>query len=113
MELAVAVYEVTRTFPVDERFGLTSQLRRSAVSIPSNIAEGESRESAVDFRRYLAIAKGSNAELQTQLMLARKLGLGAEEGLTQCEGLSAEVQRMLLGLMRVQGEAGKNSEGPG
>ena len=110
MELAVAVYEVTRTFPPDERFGLTSQLRRSAVSIPSNIAEGEARESAMDFRRYLAIAKGSNAELQTQLMLARKLGLGAEDGLTRCEGLATEVQRMLLGLMRAQGEAGRGRE---
>ena len=68
------VYGQTRIFPADERFGLTQQMRRSAVSIPSNIAEGAARGSNADFRRFLFIAKGSAAELETQLLIAADLG---------------------------------------
>jgi len=67
------VYWQTRNFPADERFGLTQQMRRCAVSIPSNIAEGAARGSDADFRRFLFIAKGSAAELETQLLLATDL----------------------------------------
>jgi four helix bundle protein len=67
------VYEQTRTFPANERFGLTQQMRRSAVSIPSNIAEGAARGSDADFRRFLFIARGSAAELETQLLIAADL----------------------------------------
>ena len=74
MELVADVYQVTRQFPKEEQFGLTAQLRRAAVSVPSNIAEGHARESTKDFLRFIAIAAGSLAELETQLLIAEKLG---------------------------------------
>jgi four helix bundle protein len=70
MQLAVAVYRLTDAFPREERYGLTSQIRRSAVSIPSNIAEGQGRTNLGEFRQFLGIARGSNCELQTQLEIA-------------------------------------------
>ena len=73
MDLTVEVYQLTITFPSDEKFGLTSQTRRSAVSIPSNIAEGAGRRTNPDFVRFLNISNGSANELETQLILAEKL----------------------------------------
>lgn len=73
--LALEVYEVTRTFPREEMYGMTSQMRRCAVSIPSNIAEGTGRQSDADFRRFLFLSMGSAAELDCQSMLARDLGI--------------------------------------
>jgi len=70
MELAVAVYRLTQAFPREELYGLTSQLRRATVSIPSNIAEGQGRLNTREFRQYLGVARGSNCELQTQLEIA-------------------------------------------
>src|SRR5690606_31265320 len=70
MELAVQVYKATETFPAEEKFGLTSQSRRAAVSIPSNIAEGAGRNSVKEFNNFLGIANGSSYELQTQLIIA-------------------------------------------
>jgi four helix bundle protein len=75
IDLSVAVYEATACFPTDERFGLISQSRRAAVSIPSNIAEGAGRNSKKEFCNFLGIANGSSYELQTQLILSNKLGL--------------------------------------
>jgi len=75
MELTVAVYRITASFPREEVFGLTSQLRRAAISIPSNIAEGQGRLNTREFRQFLGIARGSNCELQTQLEIARRLRL--------------------------------------
>ena len=75
MDLVIEVYELTKSFPEDERFGLISQIRRSALSIPSNIAEGAGRGGAKDFRRFLSIAKGSSSELETQLEISFRLGL--------------------------------------
>src|SRR3989338_6813764 len=73
MDLVIAVYDVTKRFPSDEKFGITSQIRRAAVSIPSNIAEGKLRGGDVEFRRFLFIAFGSGGELETQLEIALRL----------------------------------------
>ncbi|GAA4922232.1 four helix bundle protein [Mucilaginibacter defluvii] len=75
IDLAVEVYKATATFPADERFGLTSQSRRAAVSIPSNIAEGAGRNSNKEFCNFLGIANGSSYELQTQLVISNRLNL--------------------------------------
>jgi four helix bundle protein len=79
VDLAVAVYEATRTFPADERFGLTSQLRRAGVSVPSNIAEGNARNSTADYLRFLRLSRGSLAEIKTQLIIAMRLGYLSDE----------------------------------
>ena len=100
MTLAKQVYEITADFPREERYGLTSQLQRSAVSIPSNIAEGNARYGARDYARFISMAQGSYAELQTQLLLALELSLGdaaaIEEALSTCD----RVGRMLYKLHR-------------
>ena len=75
MDMVTEIYKATRTFPKEEMYGLTSQIRRSAVSIPSNIAEGSSRNSQKDFVRFLSIAIGSSFELETQLLIANKINL--------------------------------------
>lgn len=95
--LVVRIYEVTRSFPTDERFGLISQLRRAAVSVPSNIAEGQSRLTTGEFRQFLGIAKGSLAEIDTQLVIAENLGF-LKDAQWLFEDL-AEVGRMLNGLL--------------
>jgi four helix bundle protein len=99
MDLAEETYRLTRDFPSEERFGLTSQLRRAAVSIPSNIAEGHERGSTSDYVRYLHIAKGSLAEAETQIVLATRLkfltGKVAETWLTR----ASDVGRLLNGLV--------------
>jgi four helix bundle protein len=95
MQLTVAIYRLTKEFPREEQFGLTSQIRRSSVSIPSNIAEGQGRSTNGEFRQFLGIARGSNCELQTQLEIARALGMGDVELIGQAESLSHEVGRMI------------------
>jgi four helix bundle protein len=99
MEMTVAVYRLTQGFPREELFGLSSQLRRSAVSIPSNIAEGQGRLNTGEFRQFLGIARGSNCELQTQLEIARSLGLGDRTALDQAEALSHKIGKMLFKLL--------------
>ena len=98
MQLAKAVYEFTADFPREERYGLASQLQRSAVSVPSNIAEGNARSSTKDYARFVTIAAGSNAELTTQLLLAESLNLGRPENVTAALSLSERVGQMLLRL---------------
>ena len=95
IELCVAVYEFTRTFPSDELYGLRSQLRRAFVSIPSNIAEGCGRRSTGELVQFVGMARGSNFEVQTQLVIATKLNFGTPSALVQCDHLSIEVTKML------------------
>jgi four helix bundle protein len=99
MALTVAVYRLTHGFPREEMFGLTSQLRRSAVSIPSNIAEGHGRMNPREFKHFLLIARGSNSELQTQLEVAALLKLADSSLLDNARGLSVEVENMLFALL--------------
>jgi len=99
IELTLAIYGLTKTFPKEEMFGLTTQLRRAAVSIPSNIAEGHGRGSRGEYRQFVGVARGSNFEVQTQLVLVRGLGFGDEKTVTRCEELSGEVGRMLNSLI--------------
>jgi len=79
MQLTVAIYRLSQKFPREEIYGLTSQIRRSAVSVPSNIAEGHGRLNSGEYRQFLGIARGSNFELQTQLEIARALEIGNPE----------------------------------
>ncbi|MEW6246818.1 MAG: four helix bundle protein [Nitrospirota bacterium] len=97
MDLAVDVYSITGRFPKEEQFGLAVQTRRSAVSIPSNIAEGAARNSRTDYVQFLSLAFGSVAELETQLLLAAKLDfMSGTDVLDRIE----RVRHMLLGLLR-------------
>ncbi len=100
MDLATVVYSVTADFPKSEIYGLTSQMRRSAVSIASNIAEGSARGTRKDFRQFVLIAKGSNCELQTQLLLAKRLQFGLETEVVKAEDLTRDIGQMLSGLSK-------------
>lgn len=95
MELSEAVYCLAKTFPQDELYGLTSQLRRASVSIASNIAEGRGRGTDGEFRQFLNIAQGSTYEVQTQLLLARRLKIGDSTLLIKAESLCIETSKML------------------
>jgi four helix bundle protein len=99
MELVTKIYRVSHKFPREEIFGLTSQLRRAAVSIPSNIAEGQGRSSRKEFLYFLGNAKGSLSEAETQILIARNLGYIDDEDLNALLHLSAEVGRILNGLL--------------
>ena len=100
VDLVEKAYRHTQGFPASETYGLTGQMRRAAVSIPSNIAEGQSRNSTGEFQQFLGVARGSLAELETQIVVAERLGYlppgTAEELTTAC----MEVGKMLNGLMR-------------
>lgn len=100
MDIVEAVYRATSTFPADERFGLTQQLRRAVVSVPSNIAEGQGRKSTNEFIHFLSIAKGSLCEVETQLIIAQRLGYLQNELLDQLLTQSDEVGRIMNGLTR-------------
>lgn len=95
MDLVIAVYTLTGKFPKEEMYGLISQMRRAAVSIPSNIAEGSRRSSRKDFRNFLLNAYGSGAELETQIKIAKRLQYVSENGCEQAKSLLNEVMRML------------------
>ncbi len=97
--LALSIYELTREYPPDERFGLTSQTRRCAVSIASNIAEGSGRATDRDFAQFLHIAVGSTNELEYQLLLARDLGFISASHGDVIAAETVEVRRMLIALI--------------
>ena len=100
IELNVAVYKLSATFPASEQFGLTQQIRRAAVSVASNIAEGYGRSTKGEYILFLGHARGSNCEVQTQLEISRQLGMGREQERHAAEELSIEVARMLVVLMQ-------------
>ncbi len=100
MELAEDVYKLCTEFPKHEVYGLTSQLQRAAVSIPSNIAEGQARNSSKEFSHFLGIARGSLAELETQIMLAQRLGYIGAEKVDLVLGKAEEIAKMLKGLQK-------------
>lgn len=100
IELTTCIYKLTRNFPKDETYGLISQMRRSSVSIASNIAEGRGRLNKAEFRQFLGIAQGSLFELKTQLVVANNLGLAAGNAIADAEHLSDEVSKMLRAFIR-------------
>lgn len=95
VELVVEVYQLTRTWPADERFGLTSQIRRAATSIPANIAEGYARSHRGDYLRFLSAARGSAAEVETHLIVAGKVKIASRTDLRPAWQLTQRVGQML------------------
>src|SRR5438067_5124089 len=98
MDLVEGIYAATKQFPKEEIYGLTSQIRRAAVSIPSNIAEGQGRKSINEFLHHLSIAYGSLREVETQILIAGRLFYLAQEEVNHLLDLSAEVGRLINGL---------------
>lgn len=98
MDLVTVLYAVTSCWPKDEVYGLTSQVRRASVSIPSNIAEGAGRNGTAEFKRFLGIAQGSLAEVETQLEIARRIGFNGN--FTHYQDEIGAIRRMLSGLIR-------------
>lgn len=99
MDLVEMVYQVTKEFPKEELYGLTNQLRRAAVSVPSNIAEGQARSSTAEFRNFLSIARGSLAEVETQLLIAERLNYIESGKLGELMNIQAEINKMTNALM--------------
>lgn len=98
MDLVVTVYKLTKDFPGEEKYNLVSQMRRSAVSIPSNIAEGYKRDSTADYKRFLNIAEASAVELETQMLISKRLY--SDFRYEPVEKLIEEIQKMLYVLVR-------------
>ena len=98
IDLAEGVYRLTADFPSSEMYGLSSQMRRAAVSVASNIAEGWGRRSRKDYGRFVLVARGSNDELQTQLVIAERLGFAEAKQFVEVNDLSDEIGKMLNGL---------------
>lgn len=94
MDMVVEVYKTTEKFPPEEKYGITSQIRRSAVSVPSNVAEGAGKNSDKDFVRFLSIAQGSSYELQTQLILSQRLGFINKDNCDAIVNDISEIQKM-------------------
>ncbi len=108
MDIVVEAYSIINLLPIEERFGLCDQMRRSAVSIPSNIAEGQARNSSKEFIHFLSIARGSIAELQTQILLCKRLEYIADPVISQIMVHLQDNDKMIGGLMRAISK--KNSE---
>ncbi len=99
VQMSLAIYELTAEFPAPERFGLTNQLRRASVSVASNIAEGYGRSTKGEYVQFLGHARGSNGEVQTQLVIAEGLKFGSAQALRVAGNLADEVGRMLVVMM--------------
>lgn len=104
IEMVDAVYDLTREFPTTEQFALSDQMRRAAISVPSNIAEGYGRSTSGEFKQFLGVARGSNCELETQIIIAKRRALGAPEAISKAESLNCEVGRMLNAYMKAVGK---------
>jgi four helix bundle protein len=100
IQLTVAIYKLTSSFPDSERFGLVNQLRRASVSVASNIAEGYGRSTKGEYIQFLGHARGSNSEVETQIVIAKALGFGSKQMLKMNEELCSEVGRMLGALIK-------------
>ena len=100
IDLTVEVFKLTSKFPAEERFGLTNQMRRASVSIASNISEGYGRATKGEYVQFLGHARGSCSELETQIVIAKKLGFGTPANLETSDSLCNEVGKMLGGLMK-------------
>lgn len=100
VDLTVLIYKLTEAFPKSEMYCLTSQIRRAAISVASNIAEGRGRINSGEFRQFLGIARGSNCELQTQLHVALLLGFGHKEAIEEAQASSNELSKMLLAFIQ-------------
>ena len=100
MELTKLIYGLTKSFPEDERYGLISQIRRCAVSIPSNIAEGHARNSDKEFIHFLKIALGSNAELETQVILSNYFGYLNDDDLILLQKETKSISKMIISLIK-------------
>jgi four helix bundle protein len=100
VQLSSQIYRLTVSFPPSEQFGLTNQMRRASGSIASNIAEGYSRSTKGEYIQFLGHARGSNCELQTQLIIANNLEFTGKQSLESAEKLSAEISRMLIAMMK-------------
>jgi four helix bundle protein len=109
--LSLQIYKVTKDYPQDEKFGLISQMRRSAVSIPCNIAEGYSRKNIKEYLQFLHVAYGSCSELETLISLSQDLGLLNTEKYARLNALQEEVSKLINGLMKAltQKKEGKNN----
>ncbi len=103
VEFVIRVYDVTKSFPSDEKFGLTSQIRRAAVSIPANVAEGAARKSNKEFIHFISNAQGSASELATELLIANRLGYLSGEQYEDSHDELNQISRMLFGLARSLG----------
>lgn len=102
IEFVTLIYEFTKKFPDDEKYGLANQIRRAAVSIPSNIAEGAARQSNKEFIQFLYVALGSSTEIETQLIIAKKLGYLNDSEFEDFNEKLSNISKMLLGLIRYQ-----------
>ena len=111
MDLCQEVYRLSQSYPADERFALTAQTRRAAVSVPSNIAEGYGRGQQRDYVRFIRMARGSLYELETQLLLAVRLGFTTADSGGRCMELVREVDRILCALIRAVRDSAKSGVG--
>ena len=109
MDLAQLIYSITTNFPEDERFGIISQIRRAAISIPSNIAEGHARYSNKEFIHFLKIALGSNAELETQIILSHRLNYIDDVSQVQILKETKELSKMIISLIKYLNKDNKDN----
>ena len=100
MDVVIEIYAISKRFPKDERFGLTAQVRRAAVSVPANISEGNSRHSKAEYRHFVSIAHGSVAELETELAIAERLGFVTGSELAAVREHAGSISRMLTSLRK-------------